>query len=111
MRREVGPMVIVHDANCQEAPKGLAIPARTAYEAHPNAIVHGCFDNSVVNRNLDVLIQREEFEPHRYEPSDRFPEYAVRPLCVICAGTYGPGHEEQAQQISPAGLPQRISPR
>lgn len=86
--REYPPAHVIHQADCDDAPAGLAFRAQ-ALAAYPNSRPHRCFSRDTVTHNREVVAEVIDYEPHAYEPSTIHPDDAVRPLCKVCRGTHG----------------------
>jgi hypothetical protein len=108
--RHYPPAVLVHVPKCRE---GSALPAvmasvlETGFYSHR---FHFCFAEAgyhlgtvtaahIIRDGIVpmVTVERLEYRPHRYVPSEDQPADALHPRCRICYGT--PGDEELTRHV------------
>lgn len=88
--REYPPAHVIHEAACEDAPRGLiSFRAHLLPVTHPNARAHTCVSPQTVTYDREVVAEPGDEGDHAYEPSDTRPPDATRLLCQHCYGTHG----------------------
>lgn len=83
------PQPWIHQADCDEAPRGLeTFKATTVADLHPLGRPHVCFDADTIVFNRDCVAETVAYEPHPYVRSTIWPEDATGPLCHTCRGSH-----------------------
>ncbi|WIM97855.1 hypothetical protein ACTOB_001410 [Actinoplanes oblitus] len=97
-RRDYPAGVIFHAPHCIEGGNSPAVEIDIAMRTYPSHQLHFCF-GGVIPAELEgmapqdivpfVTVEQVEYGRHEYQPSDRWPDDAVRALCRVCQGTHG----------------------